>query len=84
MGQYHHSTDGPGQKNLLVAVVLNLVITVTEYAGGIISGSLALVSDATHNLSDIFQSHRFPSILRSGMYRGTGVMPRGDILRFLP
>lgn len=32
--------------------LFNLVITVTEFVGGILSGSLALVSDATHNLSD--------------------------------
>lgn len=33
---------------------MNLVITVVEFAGGILSGSLALLSDALHNLSDTF------------------------------
>ncbi len=34
-------------------IVLNLIITVSEYLGGIFSGSLALLSDAGHNLSDV-------------------------------
>ena len=42
------------EKNLLVATLLNLVITVVEIAGSILSGSLALLSDAIHNLSDTF------------------------------
>lgn len=42
------------EKNLLGATLLNLVITVVEIAGGILSGSLALLSDALHNLSDTF------------------------------
>ncbi|HAQ62308.1 TPA: cation transporter [Candidatus Delongbacteria bacterium] len=32
--------------------LFNLIITVTEFAGGLISGSLALISDSAHNLSD--------------------------------
>jgi cobalt-zinc-cadmium efflux system protein len=35
------------------AILLNLAITVTEYIGGMLSGSLALVSDAGHNLTDV-------------------------------
>lgn len=42
------------EKNLLIATLLNLVITVAEFAGGILSNSLALMSDALHNLSDTF------------------------------
>jgi len=48
---HHHAVN---EKNLLVATFLNLVITVVEIAGGILSGSLALLSDALHNLSDTF------------------------------
>lgn len=40
------------QKNLLTATVLNLAITIAEVIGGILSNSLALLSDALHNLSD--------------------------------
>jgi cobalt-zinc-cadmium efflux system protein len=48
---HHHPVN---EKNLLVATLMNLVITVVEFAGGILSGSLALFSDALHNLSDSF------------------------------
>ena len=39
--------------NLLFTIVLNSVITVAQVVGGIISGSLALISDALHNFSDV-------------------------------
>lgn len=39
--------------SLIVSIVLNLVITVAQIIGGIISGSLALISDALHNFSDV-------------------------------
>ncbi len=39
-------------KKLFGVVVLNAVITLSEFIGGIMSGSLSLVSDAFHNLSD--------------------------------
>ncbi len=50
--KHHHQPVN--EKNLLAATLLNLVITVVEFAGGILSGSLALLSDALHNLSDTF------------------------------
>jgi cobalt-zinc-cadmium efflux system protein len=37
---------------LWVSVALNLAITVVEFAGGLLAGSLALVADAMHNLAD--------------------------------
>lgn len=40
-------------KKLGWTILLNLVITVAEYIGGLLSGSLALLSDAGHNLSDV-------------------------------
>ncbi len=40
-------------KNLYLTIVLNLVITITQVIGGIISGSLALISDALHNFTDV-------------------------------
>jgi cobalt-zinc-cadmium efflux system protein len=50
----HHNHHEVNEKNLLVATFLNLVITVVEIAGSLLSGSLALLSDALHNLSDTF------------------------------
>ena len=47
---HHHEVQG---KNLLFSIVLNLVITVAQVVGGILSGSLALISDALHNFSDV-------------------------------
>jgi len=49
---HHHSTSGISEKNLLAAVVLNFTITIVEIIGGILSNSLALLSDAIHNLGD--------------------------------
>lgn len=46
---HHHEMEG---KKLLITVVLNFTITVAEFVGGIFSNSLALISDAVHNLSD--------------------------------
>jgi cobalt-zinc-cadmium efflux system protein len=46
----HHQVKG---KNLLSSIFLNIVITVVQIIGGILSGSLALISDALHNFSDV-------------------------------
>jgi cobalt-zinc-cadmium efflux system protein len=48
----HHHHQPVSGRNLLIATLLNLVITVAEIAGGIAANSLALLSDALHNLSD--------------------------------
>ena len=50
MSEHHHEVHG---KNLLLTIVLNLIITVAQIVGGIFSGSLALLSDAMHNFSDV-------------------------------
>ena len=47
---HKHEVKG---NNLLFTIVLNSVITVAQVIGGIISGSLALISDALHNFSDV-------------------------------
>jgi cobalt-zinc-cadmium efflux system protein len=41
-----------GIRRLILALFVNLVLTVVQVIGGIISGSLALVADALHNFSD--------------------------------
>jgi cobalt-zinc-cadmium efflux system protein len=48
-----HAHAPSGEKNLLISIVLNMLITVAEIIGGIMSGSLALLSDAFHNFSDV-------------------------------
>lgn len=54
MGQHHHhkSSDVKG-RNLFISILLNVLITVAQIIGGIISGSLALLSDALHNFTDV-------------------------------
>jgi len=39
--------------NIIYAIIINIFITVSEVAVGLFVGSLALVSDAVHNFSDI-------------------------------
>ncbi len=48
----HNHNDLKGQK-LLISILLNIVITVAQVIGGIVSGSLSLLSDALHNFSDV-------------------------------
>jgi cobalt-zinc-cadmium efflux system protein len=36
----------------MITMLLNFIITIVQIAGGVISGSLALISDALHNFSD--------------------------------
>jgi cobalt-zinc-cadmium efflux system protein len=49
----HPKGNNPvNKKNLLLATALNLVIAIAEAMGGLLSGSLALLSDALHNLGD--------------------------------
>ena len=52
MGHNHHHKHSEQGRKLLFTVLLNLVITLAEFVGGIFSNSLALISDAFHNLSD--------------------------------
>jgi cobalt-zinc-cadmium efflux system protein len=49
---HSHGRDEVSLPKLLFTIFLNLLITVAQIIGGIISGSLALISDAIHNLSD--------------------------------
>ena len=53
MGHSHnHANDHKG-RNLLISILLNSVITLAQIIGGFLSGSLALLSDALHNLTDV-------------------------------
>lgn len=58
MGHHHshnhsHSHSDLKGRNLFISILLNILITVAQVIGGIISGSLALLSDALHNFSDV-------------------------------
>lgn len=49
---HNHNTNQVSLPKLIFTVILNLIITAAQIVGGIVSGSLALISDAIHNLSD--------------------------------
>lgn len=57
MGHSHSHSHSHGDdlkgRNLLISIVLNIIITTAQVIGGFISGSLSLLSDALHNLSDV-------------------------------
>ncbi|OIQ36521.1 MAG: cation transporter [Bacteroidetes bacterium MedPE-SWsnd-G1] len=50
---HHHSQGDLKGRNLLISIFLNIIITVSQIIGGIVSGSLALLSDALHNFTDV-------------------------------
>lgn len=54
MGHDHNHGDSSeiGEKRLWWAVGANMLLTVAQVIGGLLSGSLSLVADALHNFSD--------------------------------
>lgn len=56
MGHSHshsHSHTNMKDRNLIISILLNIIITASQIIGGLVSGSLALLSDALHNFSDV-------------------------------
>ncbi|KRL97813.1 cation diffusion facilitator family transporter [Liquorilactobacillus satsumensis] len=74
-------------RRFLLITVLNVTITIFELLGGIVSGSLALISDALHNLSDSFSvilsyiAHRIG--MRSPTPKNTYGYQRAEIIAAL-
>lgn len=50
--EHNHDTESMGDKRLTAAIAVNVLLTVAQVIGGSISGSLSLIADALHNLSD--------------------------------
>lgn len=50
---HSHETHQVSASKLVFTIILNGIITAAQIVGGVISGSLALISDAVHNLSDM-------------------------------
>lgn len=48
----HVHNHSHGGKNLGLAILVNILLTVLQFVAGIVSGSLSLVADALHNFSD--------------------------------
>ena len=49
---HSHATANKSTRQLFMAVVINVLLTIAQVVGGLISGSLSLIADALHNLSD--------------------------------
>ena len=47
-----HPDQAHGDRRVLLAVIVNVGLTVVQIVAGMLAGSLALVADAIHNLSD--------------------------------
>jgi cobalt-zinc-cadmium efflux system protein len=80
---HHHHHDVKG-RNLLISILLNLLITVAQVIGGIISGSLSLISDALHNFTDVISliisyiANRFAK--KKASFNKTFGYKRGEII----
>ncbi|MGR3372679.1 cation diffusion facilitator family transporter [Pseudooceanicola sp.] len=48
-----HLDPASGDRRVAVAIWANALLTVAQVVGGLLSGSLALIADALHNLSDM-------------------------------
>jgi len=48
----HNNAEASWGKRLVVSMVMNLIIPIVQIYGGIVAGSMVLISDALHNLSD--------------------------------
>lgn len=53
-GHHHHHHVDPeaGDRKVMGAIAVNMLLTLAQVVGGILSGSLALIADALHNFSD--------------------------------
>lgn len=49
----HHDHNDLKGRNLIISIFLNIAITIAQVIGGLLSGSLSLLSDALHNFSDV-------------------------------
>lgn len=49
---HDHSHTHSGNQNILKAFFINFIFTIIEFAGGLFTGSTAILSDAIHDLGD--------------------------------
>ncbi|MBT8411520.1 MAG: cation diffusion facilitator family transporter [Octadecabacter sp.] len=49
---HHHIDPDAGDRRMYGAIAVNLGLTLAQIVGGFLSGSLALIADGIHNLSD--------------------------------
>ena len=73
---HHHIDPKTGDGRMALAVGVNILLTVAQIIGGILSGSLALIADALHNLSDAL------SLFIAFFARKIARRPADDIMTF--
>ena len=73
---HQHDVKNIGDRRLMLAIIANMLLTVAQVAGGIVSGSLSLVADALHNFSDA------SSLLIAWLARRIGRQPADDLRTF--
>jgi cobalt-zinc-cadmium efflux system protein len=49
---HHHHHHNDNQKNILLAFFLNFGFSIVEFVGGYLTNSVAIYSDALHDLGD--------------------------------
>ena len=49
---HDHGVENLSDRRLIFAISINVLLTIAQIIGGIVSGSLALIADALHNFSD--------------------------------
>ncbi len=50
--QHHHHHESDAEKNILTVFFLNLFFVIIEIVGGIVTNSIAILSDAVHDIGD--------------------------------
>lgn len=73
---HHHDIDAMGDRRLGIAIAINMLLTLAQVVGGIVSGSLSLIADALHNFSDA------ASLLIAWMARKIGRQPADHFKTF--
>ena len=77
MSAHHHHIDPQeGNARIFWAVAINILLTIVQIVGGILSGSLALIADAVHNLSDAL------SLVLAFVARKIAQRPADDTMTF--
>ena len=66
---YHDIDSSIGDRRLWFAIAMNILLTVAQVIGGLVSGSLSLIADALHNFSDA------AALLIAWVARKTGRQP---------
>lgn len=51
---HHNDVNEKSVKYLFVSFLINMLLSIVEIIGGIVSGSISLIGDALHNTSDAF------------------------------